>query len=201
LHTSNMSQPASQAAVQRATMSPATLAPAIDRSSLKMTPSKPSSSRSSRIQTGEKPAGRRIHLRIDDVRRHDAVELEAAVGRRGQAPFRLADARRPAGDVRIRLDPAVAGEVLATGGHAGAAQAFDQRAASSTTRPDRVEGTIADDAAAAPVEIEHRREGQIDAAGAQLGGEQVTSSAAASHAAACGHCPTVRRDGASAAGG
>jgi hypothetical protein len=34
--------------------------------------------------------------------------------------------------VRIRLDPAMAGEMLAAGGHAGAVQAFDQRAASST---------------------------------------------------------------------
>ena len=36
-----------------------------------------------------------------------------------------------------------------------------------------VESAIADDPARAPVEIEHRGEGKIDAAGAQFGGQQV----------------------------
>ena len=36
-----------------------------------------------------------------------------------------------------------------------------------------MEGAVADDAAAAMVEVEHRREAEVDAAGAQLGGEHV----------------------------
>ena len=53
-----MSQPAFNAALARATVPPAVLAPSIDRSSEKMRPSKPSFSRSTFCsQTAEKPAG------------------------------------------------------------------------------------------------------------------------------------------------
>ena len=40
-----------------------------------------------------------------------------------------------------------------------------------------MEGAVADDAAAAVVEVEHRREAEVDAAGAQLGAEHVAGGA------------------------
>jgi hypothetical protein len=73
-------------------------------------------------------------------------------------------------------------------------------ASSLTDHGIAVEGAVADDAAGAPVEVEHRREGQIDAAGAQLGGQHVTDAPRAGRAAGIA-CPTARRGGASAAGG
>ena len=56
----------------------------------------------------------------------------------------------------------------------GGAQAFDQGAGEfgDGVRVG-VEGAIADDAAGAPVEVEHRGEGIVDAAGAQFGRQQV----------------------------
>lgn len=44
-----------------------------------------------------------------------------------------------------------------------------------------MEGAVANDAAAAVVEVEHRREAQVDAASAQLGAEHVTGSARCLH--------------------
>jgi hypothetical protein len=67
--------------------------------------------------------------------------------------------------MRIGLDPAVTREMLAAGGHAGAVQAVDQRP-----------GQLDDDRRVAwkerspmtllrpPVEVEHRRKRQVDAA-------------------------------------
>ena len=58
--------------------------------------------------------------------------------------------------------------------HAGLQQAVHQ--ALGEHRDDArvaVEGAVADHAAAAVVEVEHRREAEVDAAGAQLGAEHV----------------------------
>ena len=76
--------------------------------------------------------------------------------------------------VAVGLDEAVPGEVLAAVGHAGQQQAVHQ--ALGQQRDDArvaVEGAVADHAAAAVVEVEHRREAEVDAAGAQLGAEHV----------------------------
>ncbi len=71
-------------------------------------------------------------------------------------------------------DMAVPRKVLAAVGHAGAQQTVHQ--ALGQHRDDAriaVEGAVADHAAAAEIEIEHRRETQVDAAGAQLGAEHM----------------------------
>jgi hypothetical protein len=71
-------------------------------------------------------------------------------------------------------DKAVAGEMLADVGHAGAAQAGNQGAGERRHRGRiAMEGAVADDFAGAVVEIEHRREAEIDAASAQLGGQHI----------------------------
>ena len=73
-------------------------------------------------------------------------------------------------DMAVGLGPAVAREVLAAVGHAGLQQALHQAARQRRGHPRvAVEGAVADDAAAAVVQVEHRREAQVDAAGAQLG--------------------------------
>jgi hypothetical protein len=77
--------------------------------------------------------------------------------------------------------------MLAAGGHAGAVQAFDQRAGQGDDRGRfGVERAVADDAAASPVEIEHRGKRQIDAAGAQFGGEDMTDATRGDVSAASG---------------
>ncbi|EXI91481.1 MAG: hypothetical protein AW12_01252 [Candidatus Accumulibacter sp. BA-94] len=69
----------------------------------------------------------------------------------------------------------MAGEMLATGGHAGAMQAIDQRRGEFADRPRvAVESAVADDRAAPPIEVENRRKRQVDPAGAQLGRQHVT---------------------------
>ena len=78
----------------------------------------------------------------------------------------------------VGADEAVAGEVLAAVVHARLQQALHQ--AAREHRDDAriaVEGAVADHAAAAVVEVEHRREAEVDAAGAQLGGEHVAGRA------------------------
>ena len=74
----------------------------------------------------------------------------------------------------VGANEAVAGKVLAAVVHSGLQQAVHD--AARQHRDDAriaVEGAVADHAAAAVVEVEHRREAQVDAAGAQLGGEHV----------------------------
>ena len=119
------------------------------------------------------------------MRRHHGVELQLAVGLEvgrqfGQAA--LVDRDR---HVRVGLNPAVAREMLAAAGHAGVAHAFDQRAGQCRHGLRIcVEGAIADHAAASPVEVEHRREGKIDAECAQFRRQQVADVACADSAAA-----------------
>ena len=74
----------------------------------------------------------------------------------------------------IRERKAVAGKMLAHRGHAGIGEALDDR---GSQRADgiRVEMqcTVADHAAPAVVEVEHRREAEIDAVRAELGADDV----------------------------
>ncbi len=75
--------------------------------------------------------------------------------------------------VRISLDVAVPGEMLADRLHAGRLQAVHQRRGQ---RRDHIrvgmEGAVTDDATDAAIEIEHWREAEIDIGGPQLGRHQ-----------------------------
>src|SRR5688572_28486214 len=68
----------------------------------------------------------------------------------------------------------MAGEMLAHGAHAGVGEALDDRAGE---RADGVgvemQRTVADHAASAVVEVEHRREAEVDAVRAELGADDV----------------------------
>ena len=75
-------------------------------------------------------------------------------------------------DVRVGSDVAVTGKMFADRGHAAGAQPRMQRAAEMRDGIGiAVECAIADDGARAMVEIEHRREAEVDAVGAQLRGD------------------------------
>ncbi len=109
-----------------------------------------------------------IDLGIDHVRRHHRRERDAepAVRQRVVVEDRvegaLVDRHR---DVRIGRDVAVAGEVLAAVRHAGEREAVHQ--ALREHRHDArvaMERAIADHRARPVVEVEHRRERQVDAA-------------------------------------
>ncbi len=79
-------------------------------------------------------------------------------------------------DVRVGLDVAVPREMLAAVGHAGQQQAMGQMAGEHRHHARiGVERAIADHAAAAIVEVEHRRERQVDIAGAQLGRQHIAA--------------------------
>ena len=68
--------------------------------------------------------------------------------------------------------------MLAAGAHAGLLQAFAQRAGQGDDhRRVAVKGAVADDPRRTVVEVEHRREGVIDTAGAQLGRQHETDGA------------------------
>ncbi|CFE02647.1 Uncharacterised protein [Bordetella pertussis] len=125
-----------------------------------------------------KTRGLGIDLRIDHMRRHDSRHDQVAqpgVRRR----VILQDAReRPRIDrdlvVRIGAHEPMAGEMLAAGRHARQRQALRQRARQHGDHACvMVEGAIADHLAHAVVEVQYRREAEIDAAGAQLGGQHV----------------------------
>ena len=78
-------------------------------------------------------------------------------------------------DVAVGADEAVAGEVLAAVAHPRLQQAEDEalRKDGNDARV-TMERAVADDVAAAVVEVEHRREAEVDSARAQLGAEHVT---------------------------
>ena len=78
--------------------------------------------------------------------------------------------------MRIGLRVAVAGKVLAAALHARQQQAVQQAFGQLGRRLRlRVQGAVANHGAAAPVQIKHRGERKINAAGAQLGGEHVAA--------------------------
>ena len=101
---------------------------------------------------------------LNEVVREQSLRVQAAA-----AEIRKVIVGQPAlvdrqSDMRIRLDPAMAGEMLAAGDHAGAVQALNQRACQFDDRGRiRVKRTITDDAAAAPIKVEYRRKRQVDA--------------------------------------
>ncbi len=77
------------------------------------------------------------------------------------------------GQVRIRLAAAMPREMLAGGGHAGALHAVHVGLGQCGHHLRiAVEGAVADDRAHTPVQVEHRREAEIDVHGAQLGRHQ-----------------------------
>ena len=120
--------------------------------------------------------GAGVGIRVDHMRGHHPGELAAEA-----VPIRR-DVLVPHGVevafidrhvvVRIGLDEAVAGEVLADRTHARLRHAGDQR---QGERGDglrvAVEGAVADGAAAAVVEVQHRGKAEVDAVRAQLGGK------------------------------
>ena len=113
-----------------------------------------------------------IHLRVDDVSRHDGGERRAqpCVGSRVVSQDLIQAARVLGhGDVRIGIGKAVAGEVLAAVGHAGQQQTM-RHAAGQHGNHARVvvEGPVADDGGTPPVQIQHRREGEVHPGGTQL---------------------------------
>ena len=122
--------------------------------------------------------GLRIHLRIDDVRRHDGCEpgFDHRLVRRDVLARDLFERTLVArhGDMRVRHGIAVTREMLGDGGHAALREAAHEAGAEPADRNRiKMQRAIADDAAAAVVEIEHRREAEVDAVRAELGRDDV----------------------------
>ena len=147
-----------------------------------MAPSKPSCVAQDLAQPARREAGRPlVDARIDHVRRHHARERpgEPFVGPRvvAQDALERAVVDRDL-EVAVGAHEAMAGEVLAAVVHARLQQA--EAEALRQQRDDAriaMERAIADHAARAVVEVEHRREAEVDAAGAQLGAEHMAGSA------------------------
>ncbi|MNT23034.1 hypothetical protein D3C72_1584420 [compost metagenome] len=78
--------------------------------------------------------------------------------------------------MRIGLDIAVAGKVLAAVAHARQQQALVQVAGQHADHARiGMEGAVADHGAAAMVQVQHRGEAEVDIAGAQLGGQHIAA--------------------------
>ena len=78
------------------------------------------------------------------------------------------------GKVGIRLDPAVAGKMLAAAAHAGGPEAFYQGSGQGDHRfRAAMEGAAADHAGAAVVQVQVRGEGKIHSPGPQFGSQHV----------------------------
>ena len=79
--------------------------------------------------------------------------------------------------MRVGLDEAVAGKMLAAVGHAALQQtvhqAFGQQADHARVA---AKGAVANHTAFAKIKVEHRREAEINAAGAQFGTQHITAS-------------------------
>ncbi len=174
-----MSQPAVNAALALSTMPPATVAACIVRSSEKIRPS--NFRRRRRIACShlrEKPAGFGIHRGIDDVRRHHRRQratqpaIWSGILRedRAQAGGRPTASRRANPHAHSRGP----GKCLPQLARPASSRPWLRLFASSvTTRGSRMEGAVADDAGSAVVEVEHRREAQVDAGRAQFAADQV----------------------------
>ncbi len=126
------------------------------------------------LQPVARIAGRlRVDLRIDDVRRHHALEALPAQHREGDEIVGkdLGEAARVHRQVGVRVGGhvAVAGKVLAHGRHASGTQPVVQRGG-EVRRGIRiaVEGAIADDGAGPVIEVQHRRETEVHALRAKL---------------------------------
>ena len=132
-------------------------------------------------QPARRKAGRAlIHPGVNHMRGHHRRQRQAQGGvGRGvicqQGGQRALIARQIG--VRISLGVPVAGKVLAAATHARQQQPVQQRARQlGDDLRARVQGAIANHRAAAPVHIQHGREGQINAAGAQLGRQHIAAS-------------------------
>ena len=126
---------------------------------------------------GREPGRALIDLGVNHVRWHDAGQRAAQPrvrrGVLGQQGAQAARIDRHLG-VRVSLNKAVAGEVLAAIGHARLQQAvhqtFGQQGDDARVA---VEGAVANHAALAPIQIQHRRKAEVHAARAQLAGQHV----------------------------
>ena len=178
LHTSTMSHPAAAPPRRAPRYRRHAWAPAMDRSSLKIRPSNPSRA----AQHVLKPdcarilPARAVNRRKDDVRRHDGLDAEAHQRAERHEVVLLQRRQRPLVDrdfcVRIRADEAVPREMLADRGHPAVAQTAAERRGEMRHRVRiAVQRAVADDRAAAVIEIEHRREAEVDAVRGELGGD------------------------------
>ena len=128
---------------------------------------------------GRETCGACVDFRIDDMGRHDAVQAAAEPVIRGcvvgQNRFETAFVNRNVG-VRICLDEAVTGKMLAAVGHAALQeavhQAFGQQCGDAWVA---VERAVANDTAFAKIEVQHGGEAQVHTAGAQLGSQNVAT--------------------------
>ncbi|MNK95359.1 hypothetical protein D3C87_1155930 [compost metagenome] len=132
------------------------------------------------LEPERREAGRvRVHLRIDHVRRHDGCQrvahpvIRPRVVGQNLVKSALIDWH---GHVRIGLDEAMTREMLAAVAHAGQQQAVREMVGQHRYHPRiGVKRAVTDHGAAAMVEIEHRREAQVDVARAQFGRQHVAA--------------------------
>ena len=113
------------------------------------------------------------------MRRHDGGKPHVDQGLEGQEVVQgdvgVVALVHGDGDVRVGGNEAVAGEMFAAGGHAGILHALHE----GMREPDHrlrvgVQGAVADHAGDAVIEVEHRREAEIDAVRAQFRGHDIT---------------------------
>jgi hypothetical protein len=121
----------------------------------------------------------RVDCRIHDVRRHHRIEPRAdqRIERDEVVALDLVEAARVDRHLvmRVRGDEAVSREVLADARHPAVAHPFDQRRRELRGRVGiAMKRAVADHRAAAVIEIEHRREAEIDAVTGQLVGHDAT---------------------------
>ena len=128
---------------------------------------------------GAKASGAAVHLGVNNVRRHDAGEHLRQPGIGGSIVGQ--DGRKTAfihrhGHVRIGRGKAVPRKMLAAVGHARLQQAVHQalRQAGDGGRV-AAKAAVANDAAGAPVQIQHRGKAQIHPASAQFSRQHVAA--------------------------
>ena len=118
-----------------------------------------------------KPRRLRVHRLITDMGRHDAVQTRCQGLERHQVVLQLFPGARVFRQLqmRIRRHMAVAGKVFAGGGHACAGHAVDKGAGQFGDRQRiGVKAAVADHAAGAEIQVQHRRETDVDVVGAQF---------------------------------
>jgi hypothetical protein len=119
-----------------------------------------------------------VHAGVDYVRRHDAAQPRGnrgPVGRQILAlDFRERSPVHGNRDMRVGGDKSVPRKMLADRSHAAVAQTADQSCAQRADS-DRVEmqRPVADHRASAVIQVEHRREAEIQPVGRQLGGNDI----------------------------
>ena len=149
------------------------------RSSLKIAPVKPSCPRRMSLSQRAREAGRpRVDLRVDHVRRHHAGEracsaTRRAARRRPGSPSACACRPAPRCGCRPRRSRGRGSACRSWPCRPAAGRASGSWRAASTTRGSRWKARSPMTPLRAVVEVEHRREAEVDAAGAQLGAEHV----------------------------